>query len=91
MTFSSKPATAGSLTAVVTTNSAGSGTAVQVVRETGLFPFGFFAILFLAMFALRLFFWSSWRRRGPWGPGRGRVEDRFDEWHERRHDTEHRG
>jgi len=45
----------------------------------------------LAMFALRLFFWRSWRRRGPWGPGgRGRIEDRFDEWHERRHDAEHR-
>ena len=68
-----------------------SGAAVQVVRETGFFPFGFFAIFFLGMFVLRLFFWSSWRQRGPWGPGgRGRTEDRFDEWHDRRHDGEHR-
>lgn len=64
-----------------------SGTAVQVVRETGFFPFGFFAIFFVTMFVLRLFFWSSWRRRRPWEP-RGRVEDRFDEWHNNRHDLE---
>jgi len=70
-----------------------SGTAVQVVREVGFFPFGFFAIFFVAMFALRIFFWSSWRRRGPWGNQggpRGRMQDRFDEWHEQRHDAERR-
>jgi hypothetical protein len=62
-----------------------SGTAVAVVREPGFFPFGFFAIFFVAMFAVRIFFWSSWRRRGPWGP-RCHMEDRFDEWHEKRHE-----
>jgi hypothetical protein len=67
-----------------------SGTAVQVVRETG-FPFFLFPLSFFLLFAvLRIGFWSRWRR-GPWmrGPsGRGHVEDRFDEWHRTRHDEE---
>ena len=66
-----------------------SGTAVQVVREVGFFPFGFFAIFFVGMFVLRIFFWSSWRRRGPWGR-QGHIEDRFDQWHEKKHDMESR-
>ena len=64
-----------------------SGTAVTVVREPGIFPFGFFAIFFLGFLALRIFFWSSWRRRGPWAR-HGYIEDRFDEWHEQRHEME---
>ncbi|HJT37139.1 MAG TPA: hypothetical protein VJ818_01835 [Actinomycetota bacterium] len=59
-----------------------SGTAVTVVRDTGFFPLGFFAIFFLGMFALRLFFWSSRRRRWP--------RDRFDRWHEKQHEIEHK-
>jgi hypothetical protein len=64
-----------------------SGSAVTVVREPGFFPFGFFAIFFLGFFALRIFFWSSWRRRAPWGRP-GHIEDRFDQWHEKQHDLE---
>ena len=57
-----------------------SGTAVTVVRDTGFFPLGFFAIFFLGMFVLRIFFWSSWRRRWP--------RDRFNDWHDRQHELE---
>jgi hypothetical protein len=32
------------------------------------------------MFALRIFFWSSWRRRWP--------RDRFDRWHDRQHELD---
>ena len=65
-----------------------TGTTVQVVRDVGfpffIFPLAFFAVFFL----LRIAFWSSWRRRGPWGPQRY-DRGRFDDWHREQHADEY--
>jgi hypothetical protein len=63
---------------------------VQIVRvddggrwhHRGFFPFGFLLFPLLWIGLIFLFWGGFWRRRGP---GWGRWDDRFEEWHRRQH------
>ena len=74
------------------------GKAVEVVRYVGhggfgFFPFFlFFPLIFLALFAFK---GAMWRRHwdhdagpgGHHGPGHGRWEQGYEEWHRRQHEN----
>jgi hypothetical protein len=80
---------------ITTPGSQQTGDAPQVVQiddDRGRHWFGFFP--FFLLFPLLwigliwLIFGGFWRHRGP---GRGRWEDRFADWHRRQHETSDRG
>src|SRR6266496_2748579 len=68
---------------------------VQIVRvddggrwhHWGFFPSGFLLFPLLWIGLIWLFWGGFWRRRGP---GWGRWDDRFEEWHRRQHQGNNR-